>query len=159
MKRRLLTKHQTIILQSIIDTIKQKTGLDVLVTDFLDACLYKSIMTLISEKVVIIKNDTAAQLQLNKLKRECKVYKGNVLSNGLHYKVIIAIKNKDELCKLFNIERLYDDWEITNNKIHIEVATREPGEFYACPEPKKGRPSIDNYFTITNVTPIKYEIR
>lgn len=153
MKRRLLTKNQTSLLQSILELLKSKTDHPMLITDFLNGCLCQSIINSLSERISVAHISQDKELTLAKLRKEMKVYQGEVLSNGLPYKAIVAVKNKNELKRLLGVTRVSNStWQQSLKPVHLEIAIKEPGKFFGCPEPKRGRPNQDSYIVLKNVS-------
>lgn len=154
MKRKLLTRNQTNILYSILDEMETRCGYKITVTEFLNSILQDTILFSMAARIKIIRNKKTQEETYARLKKELKVFKGTVYSNGLPYTVIVGVKNKIELRDLLNLTTVQSNqWKLSTTPLHLNVVIEAPGKFFKFPESKRGRPSKENYTILTNVLP------
>lgn len=155
MKRKLLTRNQTSILYSILGEIESRCGRKVTITDLFNSILQENIFASMTVRVNAMHNKKMQQNTYARLKKELKVFKGQVQSNGLLYTAIVGVKNKIELQDLLSLTTVQlNRWKLSTTPLHLNVVIESPGSFFRFPENKRGRPSKEDYTILNNVTPI-----
>lgn len=158
MKRKLLTRKQTGILYSILDEMETRCGYKITITELLNSILQEPIFVAMTSRINAIHNKKLQQETYGRLKKELKVFKGIVFSNGLLYTVIVGVKNKPELQDLLKLTTIQvNRWKLSTTPLHLSVVIKAPGKFFRFPENKRGRPSKDDYTILNNVSPLTGE--
>jgi len=152
MKRKLLTCKQTSILYSILDEMETRCGYKITVTEFLKSTLQDTIFVSMASKIKIIHDKKMQEESYTRLKKELKVFKGPVQSNGLPYIAIVGVKSRPDLRDLLNLTTVQlNKWKLSTTPLHLNVVIEAPGKFFKFPESKRGRPSKDDYTMLNNV--------
>ena len=154
MKRKLLTRNQTGILYSILDEMETRCGHKITVTDLFNSILQDTIFFSMAAKVKIMYSKKVQEETYARLKKELKVFKGPVQSNGLLYTAIVGVKNKIELRDLLSLTTVQvNQWKLSTTPLHLKVVIEAPGKFFRFPENKRGRPSKEDYTILNNASP------
>jgi len=151
MKRKLLTRKQTSLLFSILEEMETRTGQKISTTDLLNSLLIESILGLTEKRLREICVKKIQELNYTHLKKELRVFKGQVMANGLAHTAIIGVKKKCDLQQLLGLNTLQiTQWKLSNTAIHLEVAITAPGKFFILLEGKRGRPSKEDFTLLTS---------
>lgn len=157
MARKLLTINQTNLVQSIRSELKNRTGIAPTLTDILNAILNDFCLNSITENIQALYDAEKKETIIKQQKKDFMVFQGDVLSNGLRYKTIIAVKNKEELLTLLNITK--DDfklyWVRSSSQSYLNITLNEPGIFWGVLSHKRGRPSKNHFIKLSNVQFVK----
>jgi len=156
MTRKLLTSNQTDLVKAIRSEIKSIIGRDVTITDVLNSISNKYMIDSIALRIKKFVENVDKEQELSSRRKEYNVYRGEVLSNGIRYKAIVATKNKTELQSILIIdEREAKKWIKSDCPSHLDIAIKYPGTFFGSMLTVRGRPSIGQYVKLTNVKPLK----
>ena len=156
MARKLLTANQTDLVKSIRAELHSRLGKDVTITDILTAISNSPMLTSISLRIKFANEQKEKIDAIKKNREEYNVYQGEVLSNGILYRAIIAARNKQQIQSLLVIdEREATKWVKSACPSHYDVALAAPGEFFGSIATQRGRPSVSHYNKLSNPKPIK----
>ena len=156
MKNRLLTSTQTEYIYAVRDTLETKLKQPVNMSEILISCMSETVITALAGRLRRMYDEKTNKAELNAYKKNLKVYKGHVLSNGLLRNAIVAVKNKKELKRILPMrQKQLNQWRLSSDLIHFDAAIREPHRFFTSDPDKKGRPCIENYTALSNVLPVK----
>jgi hypothetical protein len=156
MARKLLTINQTNFIKAIRAELHARLGKEVTITDIFNAILNNSMLTSISLRIKFAHEQKEKIDTIKKNRKEYNVYQGEVLSNGILYRAIIAARNKQQIQSLLVIdEREAIKWTKSVCPSHYDIALTAPGTFFGSLSTQRGRPSSSHYNKLTNVKPIK----
>lgn len=156
MPRKLLTANQTDIVRCIRAEIRDRIGREITLTDVLISISNKYMIDSISMKIKASYDAKIKEQETLSMRKDYCVYQGEVLSNDLKYRAIIAAKNKQEIQTLLIIdEREAKKWVKSTCPSHLDITLTSPGTFFGTMLTARGRPSIGQYIKLTNVKPVK----
>lgn len=140
------------MIQSIKQDMERRCSSPVTITDILSACTDSYLLSAIEYrlKISLIKKENDRLMKSNKLKTYC----GQVMSNGLMYKAIIAVKTKADIRNFLTLNtQQIKRWKMTDNSVYMTMAKKNPYTFYGCSCDKVGRPSKNDFFRIYSPKP------
>jgi hypothetical protein len=131
--------------------MKTRTEKKISTTDLLNSLLYEEVFILVEKRIKELYNKKMQELNYASLKKELKVFKGQLVANGLMHTAIIGVKKKCELQQLLDLNTVQiTQWKQSNTLIHLEVAITAPGKFFILSEGKRGRPGKEDFSLLSS---------